>query len=684
VSLSGWEIQVDGTWYDIPTDEQEAPGTDPRLQLIEVSGGVTSARRLVFDHSPQRHDTLIFSRNDEVALRRGGSTYMFTGWIETPTSLGSPGDEKVRYECLGPKSKLNKVFWIHDGLGRVCWNLTDADDEDYDADHQDKTLYQILYQMFTDVEDDLDDVCGIDSWVLDSNMSTDAPTPENLCYNCPTGVLDIIDQAIRWLPGYLCHIVPTPTGAQLRIDKTSSLTTRTLTMGAKTWVPKNTVSPTSSGSYGALEMYGKRQQVDTAWFWVPSNPSGSTLEPLWSPSLEGSWTPENANSSEEYRKVYRAFKAKSTATGRWANANVRVTPSTSAKAWARKQIFAGDPENPSLVWYLFAFNSYNAKDRTFQLGAPAYVLNLSEGGYESAFVVMRNVVLGDAVTVREPSSGFAGDAYTIDGIETVWKKYSEKLRKVYMQGITTNASTVNGRFIDIHAGVRLGNLVGASLTFSGGTYAVTANGSDYFDTGYGSTVGAGTGYTITAIDTTGAFGEILDGIFPSLTAISYPVKQTRERARYQITDFNAPFKMRIYADDGHTTGWESLDVVVTDWTYDASSDTVELGADSEGSFAIREYEDLVSQVDIENRLEEVEIWIQRNNKGEDSDSTGTQDDPITVNAGAHDHDTNNPVELHEENTKMTDGTHVGTIAVTYDSETEEFQAQWKTGPFASP
>jgi len=697
-SLSGWTLYIDTDEYDIPTPGQaaEPPETpDPRIELVELSGGLTAARRLVFREKPKRHDDPSWGKNTLVRLKyvdEGDTTHwMFYGWIETPMSVGAPGEEYIEYECLGPKSRLNKVFWIHDGLARVCWNLTDVDDEDYDEAHVDQDIYHIVWQMLTDTTaaDDLEDVAGITSWYLDPSMSADSPTPENISFNAPTGALDIIDQMIRWLPGYVCYVLPGETGCQLLIRKTANLTSIVNeVLGGKVWVPSNRIAPTSAGSYGALEIYGKRGQVDRAWYWDPDDTSGSDLEPVWSPSYEGVWTPQTRNDSEELRAVFRRWKAKASIVARWANIGVRITPNTEVKVFCTKQVFTGGP-TPSVVWMPFTLRDYNPNDRTFELSAPAYVSDLA-GGWESSELVLRNVVLSDAVTVRLPEIGggaggsdFDGDAYTIDGTETVWKKYSEKLRSITMTGTSTDSGLVSGRLIDVHAGVRAQQLQGCTIEFLSGTYTISSHQTDFFETDYVGNIPAGTDYTITGIDTSGDFEEILEALFPSLTAVSFPVKQTLELAARSISYFNNPFKLRIFADDGHTTNWEALDVILTNWDYSFQSNSLDFGCDSESSFAMRSYEDLVAAIDIENRLEEVEIWIQRNEKSTDTVvEGGTSENTSDIATGAHDHDSNNPEELHEENTKMTDGTNVGPIAVTYDPETEEFQAQWKTGPFS--
>lgn len=651
---SPWTITIDGTDYPIPI------GGTPRLSVLDLKWGIFTHRNLVFDEILQ-HDLATWGKGDVVRLLHGTDptwTPMFWGRIHKPRHIGQPGKERVRYECHGPLSLLNKVSWLRNGSARVCFNLTDVDDEDYLSSQTEIGIKTMLTEMVVDMATEIVSTTGLSGVSIDAALPDDIQ-PENTCFNAPTGLLDIIDQLLRWVPSAIRWVEPTLTGGILHIDMAASLAPKTITIGGGNLIAQNQVEPTSSNSYGALEIYGKREQTDRLWFYDPEDLPGSTLQPDWDPTAGDLWTPETRNDSEELKKVHRQFKEK-TDQGMWARSNVRAVPNATIAAWARHELIIGGGP-PQYIWYQRALDEYNVGERSFRLRTPTW--KEFGAGYLTGRVYLRNVTLGSAVSVRNPVAGFAGDAFTIDGVEHVWKKYSEKLVKSTFIGTTTEEG-LDGQVIDEFAALRNFYLIGNTINISGfGNFTITMMQRSIVDTDSASTIPAGTAYTILALDNTSNFEDILASLFDTLTAVEFPIRDVINNATSQVTDYNAPLLLSIAAADAHPTGWESLDVVMTDATLDMSDDTLSVMGDSIGSINAKAYEDLIAETDIETRIEELEIWTIRNEASEE-DNTG-HDAETTVDLSTGDLTDHNHEEAGDggvidlEKIMFTDGTNTG-------------------------
>ncbi len=238
----------------------------------------------------------------------------------------------------------------------------------------------------------------------------------------------------------------------------------------------------------------------------------------------------------------------------------------------------------------------------------------------------------------------------------------------------------------------------------------------------------GDDYTIEAVNTVPDFEDIIDSLFVGMTSAPKAVDLTKydwDSFLPNINRIEGPPLINLVAFDapGHITGWEEINVLLTSWTLNYQAYTIDITADRDSSVAVQDYNELIQNREIVNSVEELEIYVLRQ-RGKDndtgSDSThevtnvqnvfhitetiwtdGTNDgpirgwvwDPVSESwdiIAVHDHsgDPADPdPEVHKGGwldvaaTLYFDDPDDGLLAATYDSDTGEVQATWKSGPF---
>lgn len=620
---NAYSLKINTTTYPLPNTSPP-----PRLQVDQCSGGL-QPRQLIFSEKA-RHDNATFSKQGLVEFLVTGDSNgsLFYGRIWDVIHQGTPGNERVSYTAYGPKALLNKVFWKRGGKARVSLNLTDPDDDDYEPTLQDKTLTQIINLWWGDMSAEVLSKTGISTLSISVNLPD--VVPKDLNYNAPTGSLDILEGLLRWAPGFILYVELAVGGNHtLHILEISALTSIDITLGGENWVQNNQVTSSIQGRYGALEILGKNALDDELLYYDPDDPTGSTLEPDWLAADEVGWTPENATESDARNRVFRAYKQKALDTKEWARSTVRSIPNSTIKVWSEAQYFLGGGSAgvPQLIRIKRSVENYDKENRSFVTAYPVYKRDLTTYAYEPTKVWLRLCRLGSPVSVREPTAGFSGDAYSETGITDVWTKYAENLKTITFKGTATE-NTTGGTVMDYFAGLRWFLLNGKTLTKDPGgpgevSATILSHTGVYITTNGSFSMTAGDTYEIEAVDTTGDFDEVIAAIFPGLTASPKPINVTKYDWDDILDDLLAvPRLLNIVAADLHTTGWESIDVVMTDWSINPDSGEVTISGDSESSLAAQSWYDVVSERDMETTVEELDIWIHRNrDKEEDSGAT---------------------------------------------------------------
>lgn len=671
----GYTLKVDGVSYALPT-------VSKRMQVQRCSGGTTATRQLIFKETA-RHDNPSFDMWDPVELLGTGdwAGTFFSGKIWEIEHVGDPQNEAILYHCYGPLADLNRVPWIHPStdMARMAINLTDEDDEDYDPDYQDMILGDIIDQYLTDMATEILAQANISEYDISSSLKEFVP--KDLHFNAPTGGLDIIDQLLRYSPGFVRYVIPngatSGTAHKLYIAQASDFSTKTITMGGGGYVQTNRVRPSLVGRYGAVKIVGKRELTDELLYYDPDDPN-SDLEADWDDTLEATWDPSKQHDDEDYYKVFRVWKQKDADTTEWAKSTVRATPNTTIKVWALSQFWVGGYSDVQEIWYKRSLAEYNKDERTIVLASPAYKKDLDTGAYEPTELKLRLCRLGTPVTVRYPSSGYSGDAYTENGVEEEWVKYAEKLVKLTFTGhCSEDGDPASGIIRDFFAGVRWFDLSNKELTYSGSGYNIDAHSSVHFETDGSFESSEDDAYSIAVLDTSGDFDDIAESLWPSLTASPKPITITKHDTDDSIDYVVHPMLLSLDASDAHVTNWESLDLVVTSWTVDFVANTFTLTADDQASIAAESYSDLVQQRDLETTVEELEIYHIRN-KDKETDSGSDGDTNFTnVEGGQHKHSQDDPVELDVDVTEMRDGSDVALLHMAYDSDADAIVALWK-------
>lgn len=673
------------TWQEVLPISPFDPENEPRVILDKATDGTTATRMLTFMEKV-RHDSPTFKKNQIArlwAVKDLTTIVVHWGRIENITHVGDPGNERIVYQSHGPLSLMNRIPWIRGGRARVSINLTDPDDENFDDTLQDLTIEEIVNLYCFEMASYLNYTCHIFGVWFDPGFPE--LSPKDLVYNAPEGGLDILDGLLRWTPGWIRRVSLDYYGVdqhRLEILDVSALDSLDITLGGGNWIQTNNVESSCNARYGALEIIGKDELDDELLYFDPDNPDGTggpnQLVRNWNGTLEATWTPELANTDPEYGKVFKAFKQPATDTKEWARATVRATQNTGVKLWTTFTIQSG-LGGASEIRSRIGYESYNKAAREIVLNSPIYEESGDPGIWTVRPLWMRLCRTSGPVSIREPSSGYGGKAYTEDGIIDVWTKYAENLVKLTFHGTTTAAGT-GGTIKDSLLGIKWYDLSGKILTIGGNPYTITTHSNQHIETDGSFASSPGTPYTIAALDTEAEFQDVIEALFPGMTASPKPVSLSRHDVESMLEDLvdPGPKKINIKAADLHSTGWESLEAVVMDWTLDFGSNTFSLSADDASSLSVQSYSDLVAQRDLVTTVEELEIYVRRNRNHEE-DSGGSTGDPSGGKKGisVHQHtgdtgDISGPLSSTE--TEFEGSGHNGPLALYWDSVSSSWLA----------
>ena len=386
--------------------EQDLSTNRISLESLDVSWSAPRSFRFV-QNVP--HTDAAYSVEDAVVLTVDGHV-RFRGRVKRIELEGVPNAERVVYTCLGLR-ELAKDVTVHDpthGFPRVVFNAS-FDDDDYDAARSGKTVGEIIKWLFDEhaaglrsagviaaapatgyVQNELDQLDVVPPKVVFDSQDFDGALSDLMAFQ----------RGWRFIAG--------PDGQTFHFKKVSALSTKTVTYNSSDKPLSAVLRPSTEERATAVRIYGPMQPVNETLYL-----STNGLTKLWNADLETDWSwtkcfdPDN---DDTYAYVYRRFQITDSSKRHIAHSLAQPDALGEHSAAVCPQVYRKTADG-AWAWIPSMFDFPNG---VLLLAQPATVGDeYTEGDAACASdICLVYAYLGDPLSVRVPSSGYTGTAYT--------------------------------------------------------------------------------------------------------------------------------------------------------------------------------------------------------------------------------------------------------------------------------
>jgi hypothetical protein len=386
----------------------------------------------------------------------------------------------------------------------------------------------------------------------------------------------------------------------------------------------------------------------------------------WDTDLEATWTPEDAEDyPDTYGRVWRCYTLSQDSI-----LQARIGSSTGPMAFAW---YSSSGLTDS--WVLRSIKSYDPSSGAIEFVRPNCRYDDEAAGYVVYPIAVRFAYRGARIVGLHPNADYSGGAATAYSIARTKHIIDEDFKKLSITGIITDEA--EDAVIDRLMQATPGKLIGATLTYDGNDYEITANGTyKIVPDSTSITFAAGDAYTITFQDDSAEIDLLAQELHAELSEIgaSGEVRiPTYDPAVYHLgiyLTFNGwPADVVAFLDD---VKW-----VVTRITHQPIRQSCVLSLSTLTSMGARhEYALLKDQLLKKALIEEHEIQIGRLRAAPTEVSDATDDEFAGI--GDHKHSAvGDGGLLSTTETLWDDETHQDVLSLVWDTDEEKFYCDWK-------
>lgn len=561
------KLKVNGTEYDMATN---------RLCNIKFLRGYSHPTMLTFTILQSQHTLPIPDRaflifTDDNYLSGDYDTPVFEGHVHA--IIPGPNTDEIQYVAYDPTYRAAQEITIMNGdhslstvYPRVVFNVKIDNDDDlaFEIQH-DATVQDLIETLLDNAQSELEDMnagpVGGPSYVGSELTSLDYEPQDKVVFESESirGGLDRLlsmypNIRLLWIPGAdgerLWHFIDVTTASQVTVTlNDSSITYPVLSCR---------LSRSLEGRVTAVKIYGP-EQTEIGDVSV----GDSTLNPLWNPSYNSGFETGGPSASPLYVDVSRIWQIDDVDKQHIAN----LLPGT-----YKVEGYSNDGGGTSFIAYVrgpLLLATWDA-GTTWEPVA-GITIDRNAGKIISPFHVYKYdpdagnpYVLPDDVrfvfpyyidplTVRYPSSGYSGTAYSVANAEIEMRRYEEALSANYERYLIADQATREAEFLKLATSIHKGR---KDIVYTGG---LVFNGIDY-----------------------------------SLLKLN---------KRINITAKNAN-------GGSLTTGWESINAILTDVEYDYEEQltTIQLSSDHSEYLQV-DPEELMARLKLDALRREVPTFV---------------------------------------------------------------------------
>lgn len=303
---TGWQAEIDGVLYDVTDDglpgfvvgaTGHLEGTDPPVLLESVRQGYGPTGNEASFVTVGNFDGGVLRPNSRVVVFYDGAA-VFRGRVTKGKQTGSASSETQRWTC-------RDAFWLardvvleeEDGSGTRFYNVDDPESEDYDPDRQEKTIGEVLvdlFDRFTDGDYGLRFYGAAPAsgtaYVLAETALLDAVLPNLAVSN---NFATAVEQLVAAMPKFQTWVDPETLVWHFR--DVTALSDEVVNFGSE-WAEVE-IEPDPSRSYTAV-LYRGAKKGEAADEVLEFSSASGTLEPAWTQAQEDAWNPDKRSKAE--------------------------------------------------------------------------------------------------------------------------------------------------------------------------------------------------------------------------------------------------------------------------------------------------------------------------------------------------------------------------------------------------
>lgn len=466
----------EGDWLEVDLASLQAGG-------FKLSISYSHPAQLTFHVCAAQHTSpiprLAFIRiwdpDDEIDGTPFSSTNpQFEGYVESV--LPGSSSNVVEYTCFDPTYRATKAVTImdapyvggsppvpeDDSIPRLVYNAKSDSDPDYAVEvGHDGTIGQVIAGILEFTHEPLNWIhaAPTGAWAYDSaEMAALTFEPQEKLVFESESPRSALDRLIRYEPRF--RLLWEPGTRKWRCPNIVTSPTVTLTLNSRAAdypVMSLEIQPSFENAATALKIFGPKRSDIEEFLWVDGSGS-NTLEPVGSPVVLETYTDSGGSHDVESYQVWQIVDPDKRRGSKLLPVEYPMQVDTYQVVPVRVPVLLCSWDGGTTWNGAFGVvMNYQAGTASFVADLMPYIHKVNSAGdglipgsTQKFFApnAMRLVwaPFGEPLSIRVPTSGYEGTAYTVAGLEYEAKEYDEALAVGYEYGVPVTTSTRLAKF----------------------------------------------------------------------------------------------------------------------------------------------------------------------------------------------------------------------------------------------